>query len=232
MFMEDRYSDGDYLTKNPTWHVEDSPWKARQIVAMMRKHGLEPTRIAEVGCGAGAILTELSAAYPACSFVGYEMSPQAMLLCKSRETDRVHFRAQNIFEFAEEPYDVILCIDVIEHIDDSAQFLQSIRQLQGLKIFHIPLELSVLTMLKASALVDNRRRVGHVHFYSKELAIDTVADSGLQVLDWCYTPWALDYPSRNWKAALLNGARGITDRLSRAYASRLFGGYSLLVLAK
>lgn len=230
--MEDRYSDGDYLTKNPTWHVEDSPWKARQIVAMMRKHGLEPTRIAEVGCGAGAILTELSAAYPACSFVGYEMSPQAMLLCKSRETDRVHFRAQNIFDSADDQYDVILCIDVIEHIDDSARFLQSVRQLPGLKILHIPLELSVLTMLKSSALVNNRRRVGHVHFYNKELAIDTVADSGLQVLDWCYTPWALDYPSRNWKAAILNGARRVTDCVSRAFAARLFGGYSLLVLAK
>jgi SAM-dependent methyltransferase len=230
--METRYSDGEYLTKNPTWHVEDSPWKAGQIVAMMRKHGLEPTRVAEVGCGAGAILTELSAAYPACDFVGYEMSPQAMLLCKSRETDRVHFRAQNIFESAADPYDVILCIDVIEHVDDSAGFLRSFRLLPGWKIFHIPLELSVLTIIKPNTLVGNRRRVGHVHFYSKELALETLVEAGFEVADWRYTPWALDYPNRNWKAAVLNGVRRMIDCLNRNLAARLFGGYSLLVLAK
>jgi SAM-dependent methyltransferase len=230
--METRYSDGDYLTKNPTWHVEDSPWKARQIVSLMRKHAMEPKRVAEVGCGAGAVLKELSAAYPSCTFIGYEMSPQAMQLCKSRETTHVQFRQQNIFDSSPEPYDIILCIDVIEHINDSADFLRSLRKLSGFKILHIPLELSVLTVLKANALVGNRRRVGHVHFFNKELAIETVVESGLQVVDWCYTPWALDYPSRNWRAAILNLARRTVDMFNRPLATRLFGGYSLLVLAK
>ena len=160
------------------------------------------------------------------------MSPQAIQLCKSRETTHVQFRQQNIFESSPEPYDVILCIDVVEHINDAADFLRSLRSLPGLKILHIPLELSVLTVLKAGTLVGNRRRVGHVHFFNKELAIAAVGESGLQVVDWCYTPWALDYPSRNWKAALLNVARRTVDTFNRPLATRLFGGYSLLVLAK
>lgn len=58
------YTDGDYLKNNPTWDVEDAPWKADHIFRMMQKHHLEPGSICEVGCGCGEILSQLQKRLP------------------------------------------------------------------------------------------------------------------------------------------------------------------------
>ena len=29
------YTDGEYVRKHPTWHLEDSPWKAQQVVKIL-----------------------------------------------------------------------------------------------------------------------------------------------------------------------------------------------------
>src|SRR5213075_586346 len=55
------YQSGEYLDKNPTYHVEDSAWKARQIFQMIEKNRVKPASVCEVGCGAGEILKQLQA---------------------------------------------------------------------------------------------------------------------------------------------------------------------------
>ncbi|GEM_PF-6681754 len=30
------YKDGSYLKNNPTWHAEDSPWKTRHIIKLLK----------------------------------------------------------------------------------------------------------------------------------------------------------------------------------------------------
>jgi 2-polyprenyl-3-methyl-5-hydroxy-6-metoxy-1,4-benzoquinol methylase len=53
------YSDGAYLEKNPLWHVDESPFKAKYILQMLRRNNLQPKSICEVGCGAGEVLNLL-----------------------------------------------------------------------------------------------------------------------------------------------------------------------------
>jgi hypothetical protein len=59
LMSEEMYTQGEYLKKHPTWHVEDSPWKAEQIIKIMERNRLKPNSICEVGCGAGEILNQL-----------------------------------------------------------------------------------------------------------------------------------------------------------------------------
>ena len=59
------YQSGEYVEKNPTYHVEDSSWKAEQIVRMMKQNQLQPRTVCEVGCGAGEILRQLQTQLPA-----------------------------------------------------------------------------------------------------------------------------------------------------------------------
>ena len=49
------YLDGEYLSKNPGWHVEESPWKASQVLRMLRQNHLAPQTICDVGCGSGEV---------------------------------------------------------------------------------------------------------------------------------------------------------------------------------
>ena len=67
------------------------------------------------------------------------------------------------------------------------------------KIFQIPLDLSVQTVLRATPLIKDRQRFGHIHYFTKETALQLLSDLGYNVIDWFYTAVALDLPSANLK---------------------------------
>src|ERR1700675_3414935 len=76
-----RYTGGDYLRAHPSWHVEDSAWKAAHVARLLERHDIRPARVGEVGCGAGEILRQLQSRLGIeCEFWGYDVSPQAIEL--------------------------------------------------------------------------------------------------------------------------------------------------------
>ena len=130
---------GEYLLKNPTWHVEDSPWKAKQILKMLNRHPINPKSIAEVGCGAGEILNQLYLALPTdLTFTGFDISIDAFNFAKERENERLKFRLGDFSE-TREKFDLLLAMDVFEHVDDYMGFLRSCKRRSKYTIFHIPL---------------------------------------------------------------------------------------------
>ena len=40
--FQDLYTSGAYAAKHPSWHVEESPWKANEILRLLRRHRLAP----------------------------------------------------------------------------------------------------------------------------------------------------------------------------------------------
>lgn len=224
------YKDGTYFENNKSWHVEDSSWKAEQIKAILSRNKIEPMSVCEVGCGAGEILVQLSRAMPATGFVGYEMSPQAFELCKTRESEKVEYRLENILE-EDVSFDCLLCIDVFEHVEDYIGFVKSLRSKANHKIFHIPLDISVLSVLRGS-MMSERTNVGHLHYFTTETALATLKESGYEIVDYCYTTSFSDLPSNSWKAGIAKFPRKFLYSISPDMMVRLLGGCSLLVLAK
>jgi SAM-dependent methyltransferase len=227
------YTDYEYLQKNPTWHVEDSKWKADHILRMLRTYDISPQTVCEVGCGAGETLKQLQAnTKEDCEFFGYEISPTAFRLCEKRANQRLHFKLKDI---ASEDvwFDLLLVIDVIEHIEDYWGFLRSIRTKSKYKIFHIPLEFCAGAALRTRPL-DSWNSFGHIHYFMKDTALQSLKDTGYEIIGSLYTfssrQKSLHHPSP--LLSLQNLIRMATFVISRDYSVRLFGGYSLLVLAK
>jgi len=230
---EKMYTQGEYLDKNPDWHVEDSPWKAEQILKIIEKNNLRPSSICEVGCGGGEILNCLYRKMPSnVSFVGYEISPQAFELCQRRKIDRLQFYLKNLFDDAEAYFDIVMAIDVVEHVEDYFNFLRNLRIRGRYKIFHIPLDLSVQTVLRSSPLLRGRRLVGHIHYFTKETALAALVDTGYEVLDFFYTAGSVELPSKSLYSSLAKWPRKILYHLNEDVSVRILGGYSLMVLAK
>ncbi len=229
------YEDGRYGTNNPGWHAEDSPWKASHIASLLKAHNISPARLCEVGCGVGEILVNLAREYPAPSqLTGFEISPQAYEICRAKATDRLHFSSDNPFESrtaAAQPFDVALAIDVFEHVEDYFGFLRHMRSLAKYKVFHIPLDLSVQTVLRGTPLRRVRDIVGHIHFFTKETALASLVHAGYTVVDWRYTANSLELPNRGWKASLGRLPRQVLSAFNHDWSVRVMGGYSLLVLA-
>lgn len=226
----DQYVDGDYFQKNPSWHVEHSAWKAKQTVGILRRNSLSPTSIAEVGCGAGEILRSLSSSLPHSTFVGYELSPQAFALCEERRSDRVSFEMKNLLE--EQVYfDCLLCMDVVEHVEDYIGFLRSLKAKADYAVFHIPLDINVLSILRDQMLYF-RGSVGHLHYFTASTALATLRDCGYTVVDHCYTTAFRDLPASSLKNRLARVPREALYAVSPDLMVRLLGGCSLLVLTR
>ena len=227
------YVRGEYLSKHPTWHVEDSAWKARQILRMIERNNLQPESICEIGCGAGEVIHQLYVKMPASTkFVGYEISPQAFGLCQSRREDRVRFYLKDLLQESAAYFDIVLAVDVFEHVEDYFDFLRSLTKTGKYKIFHIPLDLSVQAVLRMSPILKLRESSGHIHYFSKETALATLKDSGYEVLDLFYTATSIDLSAKSLKNLLTRVPRKLMFALDPDMAVRIMGGYSLMVLTK
>jgi SAM-dependent methyltransferase len=234
--MNTIYTSGPYLESTPTWHSEDSPWKAAQISKIISQNKIQLSRIAEIGCGAGAVLEELSKRDDFCraQFKGYDISPQAIELAKRRESTRIQFACEDLLSKNNtEHFDALLAIDVYEHVPDYMGFLTNCRMKANYKIYHIPLDLHVSSVLR-NAFINNRYTLGHLHYFTADSAIATLKDTGHEVLDYFYTNAATElfWQHPSIKKAIANVPRLIYSKLNLPFAARIFGGYSLLVLAK
>lgn len=234
--MESMYLDKQYLEMNPTYHVEDSPAKVREIARMVGKHGLRPGTVCDVGCGAGEVLRLFQPRLPSATLLhGYEISPHAFALCKERENASLKFFCGDLLSTETAPYDLLLCVDVFEHVEDYMGFLRKLRPKAAYKIFHIPLDMSVRSVLRRTPIVKGRRELGHLHYFSKDTALMTLQDTGYEIVDWFYTR-----PPVNGGGPLKTKLAKSSKRLPKKMVStvsvdlevRLFGNCSLMVLAK
>lgn len=230
--MEAMYVAGDYLDTNPTWHDEDAPWKARQIASLMEDRSLDPGSICEVGCGTGQILVELGQTFPRSKLVGYDISPQAFEIWKKKGRTSVDYRLRDIFDGSAERFEMMLIIDVIEHVENVFGFLKKLKSLSDLKISHIPLDLSVQSVLRSEPILNLRKNVGHIHYFTTELALNTLRDCNYEILDYRYTASRLELPYQTRTSRMMRIPRRLLFNMHPGLTVRILGGYSLLVLAR
>lgn len=222
------YGTGEYLKNNSTWHTEDSPWKASNIEAILKANAIRFDTVVEVGCGAGQILAELHTKFPQTSFFGYDISKDVQRFWFNLPSG-ISVKCDNFLE-QKAAYDVLLLIDVFEHVSDYLGFLKKLLPRAQYHVFHVPLELSAQGILRDIPL-KTRKEVGHLHYFTKSTALATLIDCGYEIIDYRYTNAAIDRPSSR-KARILNLVRKPLFNLAPDLTVRLLGGWSLIVLAK
>jgi 2-polyprenyl-3-methyl-5-hydroxy-6-metoxy-1,4-benzoquinol methylase len=160
-------------------------------------------------------------------FVGYEISPHAFGLCKQREKERLSYKFENLFDDTSAYYDIVMAMDVVEHIEDYFEFLRNLKKKGEYKIIHIPLEMSVKSVLTKYYL-KSREQFGHIHYFSKDSLLAILREMGYEVIDYFYTSILIHKQPISLKSLILKLGYNINKNLS----VRIFGGYSLIILAK
>jgi SAM-dependent methyltransferase len=220
----------EYLKLNPNYHLEDSRWKSLQILKCISRNNINLSRVADVGCGAGEILSILYDNLPeSIIFEGYEISKDAYELSKVKEKDRLKFYNTDML-LNNVNYDLLLMIDVFEHVKDYLSFLENLNQKSKYKLFHIPLDISVLAIFKNDFIKD-RKKLGHLHYFNKNTAIATIEDSGMKVIDYFYTP-VFEVRNVTIRQKVVNLLRRLSFMINKDFSANLFGGYSLIILAR
>ena len=232
------YIDGGYLAKHPSWDSEHGPWKAKQVLDILgleflRALGPKPITIADFGCGSGATLhalvKELRIAGVAVTAVGYDVSPAAIELGKELFRD-LDLRVGAIDE-VDGHFDVIMLLDVLEHLTDPLAFLRSVSLKGSYFVLHVPLEETVMVNLRRQKPF-LRSEYGHLHFFTVDTALDLVRSEGLDILKHRFTFGSVELPRNSILEKIAFPARLLGKHLFPALAAKTFGRFSLMVLAR
>ncbi|PML10634.1 hypothetical protein BCT86_00200 [Vibrio breoganii] len=146
--------------------------------------------VLEIGCGEGAFSLNL---LPESEYWGVESDSAAIIIGKGKNP-KAHFINGN-FPLIEEElpdnyFDVIVCNDIIEHIDDTQCLLKYIKKKmkrKGVLVASIPnvRHISVLNELlihknwkyKDSGILDRT----HLRFFTKKSMVDMLCENGFEV---------------------------------------------------
>jgi hypothetical protein len=215
------------------WHIEEAAWKVTQILRMLARHHLDPRTICEVGSGSGDMLAQLQPKLEAgCTFQGYELSSHAINYSQKKENERLHFKLMDIREETAAAFDLMLVMDVLEHIENCRGFLREIKPRAEYKIFQVALNISAQTVLRRQGLPDIRLIYGMRNTFTRDLLLQTFQQAGYELIDFFYTSPSIDLPTHVFKKRLMKIPRRVLFGLNQDLAARLLGGYRLLVLAR
>jgi 2-polyprenyl-3-methyl-5-hydroxy-6-metoxy-1,4-benzoquinol methylase len=226
----DPHINGDYFRNHPTWHIEYSTWKATHICRYLQHKDLLPKTVGEVGCGAGEVLKQMqSMMEPDVRFWGWDIAPPAIEMAKTRENEGLRFELADFGAIETPPLDMLLVLEVIDHVEHYLGFARMLKSRAKLKLFSFSLDISAQSALRAGAFLQRRDVHNHLHHFNKETALSTLEYAGLEVLDWQYLP---SLPGASTLAALAKPIRSVLFAAAPDLAVRMLGGYSLLVLAR
>ena len=150
-----------------------------------RSNGSAP-RILEIGCGSGALLQDLQHYGTA---VGLDVAAPALANCRERGLDCVSLADVAALPFADEQFNVVIAIDVLEHVEDDAAAIREINRVtkKGGKV--------ILTV-PAFQMLWSRRDV-QCHHHRRYLRDDfrtRVRKGGFKVLKSTYINLPLFFP--------------------------------------
>ena len=228
----EKYTSGEYFRNNPSWDLEDSPWKAKKVAELLATIHYRPKSICEVGCGAGGVLAALGRFYPDAELFGYEVAREAEKFWGAHQESHIQFAVGDFFELNRRHFDLVLLVDVIEHLENPFEFLRRLRAYGDIFVFHIPLDLSATNVLRESPLLRSWSRVGHLHYFTKGLALAMIRECAYHVLKSRYTEAAFTGPKASWKTWLSNVPRFLAYTINKDAGVRLMGGETLMVLAR
>lgn len=229
--VEKRYFDKSYLMQNPTWDEEHTPWKAKHICTLLRQLDDIPKSICDIGCGAGGILTELNKEFPSANLYGFDISPDLKEFWDKNKKDAISYKQGDFFTLEHPVYDVVLVIDVLEHLSDPFNFLQSLKGKASHYLFHFPLDLSALSVVREKTLLHSREKVGHIHYYTKSLALAMLTDAGYKIESWDYTNAYINGPENSIKTYIAMIPRMLLQAINKDWGVRVLGGETLIVMA-
>lgn len=126
----------------------------------------------------------------------------------------------------------MLIFDVFEHVWDPFSFLEKSKQHSELFVFHIPRDLSAQSVARGYPLLNVCRKVGHLNSYTKELALETLTDYSFQIVEWSYTCMSIGMQNNSLKTKLANIPRLLFSSINNDFSVRVFGGKTMIVLAK
>jgi 2-polyprenyl-3-methyl-5-hydroxy-6-metoxy-1,4-benzoquinol methylase len=152
-------------------------------------------QLLEIGCGDGKILSKL---YKNFKITAIDISSAAIRKARKRLPGQSNLRVLDIEnQYLEGQYDIILCLNVLEHLKNPEAVILKIRDIlkdDGVFIFSVPNNYS---LGKVSTLIMNTFDRTHISTYKRKQWVELVKKSGLEPVQirngFLYKPFAREF---------------------------------------
>jgi SAM-dependent methyltransferase len=179
-FYDSAYARGG--ERHARWRELGARGKADHVESLCGSAGLASGSVAEIGCGDGALLAELSARGFGESLAGFDISEAAIDLARTRAIPRV--ASLVVFDgvrlpSADRAFDLAILSHVLEHLEGPGRLLQEVARVARAVIVEVPLERNASggRAVKRSQSSD----IGHLQALDRDAVRRLVSDAGLRV---------------------------------------------------
>jgi SAM-dependent methyltransferase len=206
-------------------YYNEDKWEFSRSLEIIRNEGARS--VIDVGCGSGLFLDQLRAALPSIKATGLEINELAAAQARSRghHVDILDWSSDNFTIDSVPKADLVVCHQVLEHVRDSARFLEAIRAMmtdKGLAIISTP-DSAGLVGTHIDALTEQPPH--HVTKWTEQAFRAALPRAGFHSIHAYYEPlpkilWSGYFP-KVWEA---NGWPALLGRAAARFANHQDGG--------
>jgi SAM-dependent methyltransferase len=210
------------------WRALGAVGKADHVIALCARVGLKPHSVTEVGCGDGALLSELHRRSFGRELSGFEITEAAATLARGRS----ELRSVTTFDgerlpVADGEYDLAILSHVLEHVPDPPALLTEVARASRAVVVEVPLEANLSA--RRAAKREGADEVGHLQRFDHAGVAAAVAHAGLRIAASLDDPLPLDVhrffaatPAARSRATVKWALRAATARVAPPLARRTF----------
>jgi SAM-dependent methyltransferase len=228
-FYDESYArEGEQAELYARWRALGAKGKADHVTKLCERAAIRPARILDVGCGDGALLSELRRRGFGESLHGVEITKAAVRIASERPgIDSVEWYDGAHLEAPGGGYDLGIVSHVLEHVVEPAALLAEVGRVCEAVVMEVPLEANLSARREGKR--EHAAEVGHLQRLSRDSARAIVARAGLRIADELEDALPLEAQrffarTRAQKVAAVGkwGVRGTLHLLAPALARRLF----------
>lgn len=168
----------------------------KDIIKYCDKKDIE--NILDIGCGEGSKSFILANYFSNAKVLGIDFTDEGIKKANNNysEVNNLYFKKADIFEIQTEKYDMVSCLEVLEHIEDWQIVLKNICNISNKYI---------LISVPTGRMRDYEKYVGHLRNFKKGEIENFVANNGFKKIKTFYagfpfySPLGRDWLNRNYK---------------------------------
>ena len=190
----DKYHSANPIVK---WMMKGFKVAIRELLDLV---GKEFYQVCEAGCGEGEITSYIKELYPKAKMDAFDISEKVIVDASERIKD-INFYIGNIYTMEvhkhgredekdvlnKEKYDLVVCSEVLEHLENPERALQNIKGLcteNGLILLSVPKEpiWRVCNMARGKYWKGLGNTPGHIQHWSKKEFCRMVVENDMQII--------------------------------------------------
>ncbi len=201
------------------WRALGAVGKADHVARLCQRAGLQPASVLEVGCGDGALLSELRRRGFGSRLEGVEITQAAVEIASARpEIDAVSLYDGLRLPFGELAFELGVLSHVLEHVPDPSALLAEVARVCGAVVFEVPLEAN--WSARRARKREHAAEVGHLQRLDRAGARAILARAGMTAVAELEDPLPLQV-HRFFAASRTARARATAKWAMRASLTRL-----------